>query len=109
MSKVALVIIYNHQYNKNIEKLEEVYGNWFSHIFHLVPFYAGDKPNVIAVYESSYYFQGYVAQGLKRFFSPEFDHYLFIGDDLMVNPVINENNYSLHLNLDVKTSFIPRL
>ncbi len=58
MSKIALVIIYNHQYNKNIDILERIYKGRFSHIYHLIPFYQGDKENVIPVYDASLYFQG---------------------------------------------------
>lgn len=107
MTKVALIIIYNHQYNKNIEVLEKLYGHRFSNIFHLVPFYKGTKKNVISVYENSYYFQGYVSQGLSSFFNEEYVHYFFIGDDLLLNPKINENNYTEYLKLDGYTSFVP--
>jgi len=107
MKKVALIIIYNHQYNKNIDILERIYKDKFSHIYHLVPFYNGEKENVIPVYESSYYFQGYIAQGVKGFFKEEYSHYFFVADDLILNPVINENNYAEHLNLNAGTSFIP--
>jgi hypothetical protein len=109
MGKVALVIIYNHQYNKNIDVLEHIYKNRFSNIYHLVPFYRGVKENVIAVYDSSYYFQGYVAQGFRSFFSKEYEHYFFIGDDLLLNPIINEMNYKDELRLDSASCFIPRL
>ncbi len=109
MNKVALVIIYNHQYNKNIEILERIYSNRFSNIYHLVPFYTGEKNNVIPVYCSSIYFEGYAAQGLKSYFKEEFTHYFFIADDLILNPVINENNYKQYLKLEENTCFIPRL
>jgi hypothetical protein len=109
MSKVALIIIYNHQYNKNIEILEKIYKDRFGNIYHLVPFYSGNKKNVIAVYDSSYYFHGYVAQGYKSYFNENYDHYFFIGDDLILNPVINEKNYREHLKLKTNTCFIPRL
>ena len=107
MNKVALIIIYNHQYNKNIEVLEKIYKNRFSDIYHLVPFYKGEKLNVIPVYESSYYFQGYVAQGFTCFFKEEYKHYFFIADDLLLNPTINDNNYSEYFNLNLNTCFIP--
>ncbi|MFD1095246.1 hypothetical protein [Salegentibacter chungangensis] len=107
MNKVALIIIYNHQYNKNIDVLEKIYKDRFSNIFHLVPFYNGDKQNVIPVYECSHYFQGYISQGFKSFFKEEFSHYFFVADDLILNPIINENNYSSHLNLDSNSCFIP--
>lgn len=109
MKTVALVIIYNHQYNCNIEILEQIYGTRFSHIYHLVPFYDGEKENVIAVYENSYYFQGYVAQGFKIFGRDSFDHYLFIADDLVLNPMIDEYNYDSHFKLNDDTCYISRL
>jgi len=105
--KVALIIIYNHQYNKNIDIIEKIYKDRFSDIYHLVPFYNGEKGNVIPVYESSYYFQGYVSQGLHRFFREEYTHYFFIGDDLLLNPEINENSYHDIFKLGLNTSFIP--
>lgn len=109
MSKVALIIIYNHQYNKNIEIVERIYSNRFSKIYHLVPFYTGEKSNVIPVYCSSIYFEGYVAQGLKSYFNEAYTHYFFVADDLILNPAINENNYKQHLKLDKQTCFVPRL
>lgn len=109
MNEVALIIIYNHRYDVNIERLEAIYGERFSSIYHLVPFYDGTKPNVIAVYESSHYFQGYVAQGLSTYFDDRFEHYFFIGDDLLLNPAINEKNYKECLQLDDHASFIPGL
>lgn len=109
MNKVALIIIYNHQYNKNIDILERIYKDKFKNIYHLVPFYKGQKQNVIAVYECSFYFQGYVAQGLKSYFSEEYTHYFFISDDLILNPIINENNYCQHLNLNENRCFLPSI
>ena len=106
LNEVALIIIYNHQYNKNIEIIENIYSKRFGHIYHLVPFYKGTKENVIPVYENSYYFQGYVAQGLRGFFKKNYTHYFFIADDLMLNPAINETNYSSFFNLQAKDSFL---
>lgn len=107
MSEVVLIIIYNHQYNKNIEVLEQIYKDRFSSIYHLIPFYSGEQKNVIPVYECSHYFQGYVAQGFESFFKIEYKHYLFIADDLILNPLINEINYTQYFKLKEKTSFIP--
>jgi len=107
MNKVALIIIYNHQYNKNIDILERIYKDRFSNIYHLVPFYNGEKQNVIPVYECSYYFQGYVSQGFKGYFKEDYTHYFFVADDLILNPIINEFNYSEHLKLNPNSCFIP--
>lgn len=107
MNRVALIIIYNHQYNNNIPVLEKIYNNRFTNIYHLVPFYTGDIPNVISVYENSFYFQGYVSQGLDSFFNDKYDHYFFVADDLLLNPEINENNYTSYFKLKASTCFIP--
>lgn len=109
VSKVALIVIYNHQHNENIEIIERIYSQRFSNIYHLVPFYQGDKSNVIPVYENSHYFQGYVAQGYKTFFREEYVHYFFIADDLLLNPMVNENNYTEHLKLNATACFLPVL
>ena len=99
MSSVALIIIYNHRYEKNIDVLERIYRGRFTDIFHLMPFYTGNKKNVIPVYENSMYFQGYVSQGLKAIFDEKYSHYLFVADDLILNPVINEATYEQYLKL----------
>jgi len=105
--EVALIIIYNHRYDKNIEVVENLYKSRFSNIFHLVPFYDGERSNVIAVYENAFYFQGYIAQGLKLFFNENFVHYFFIADDLILNPEINENTYQDYFKLEENRSYIP--
>ena len=105
----ALIIIYNHRFDKNIELVERIYRNRFSNIFHLMPFYDGNKENVIAVYDNSFRFQGYIAQGLRHFFNKKFAHYIFVADDMILNPAINENNYTEHFALDSESSFIPEL
>jgi len=108
MRKVALIIIYNHQYNKNIDVLERIYKDRFSDIYHLVPFYFGDKKNVIPVYECSFYFQGYISQGLRSYFKEEYAHYFFVADDMILNPKISERNYFEYLKLTEDTSYIPQ-
>jgi len=104
---VALVFIYNHRYDKNIPILEDIYKDRFSHIFHIVPFYDGDKENVIAVYEHSFYFQGYIAQASKELKSKgDFEHFMFVGDDLLLHPDVNENNYKDFFKIGVEDTFI---
>nr|WP_294895777.1 hypothetical protein [uncultured Pedobacter sp.] len=106
MSRVALIIIYNHQHNTNIDVIESIFKGRFSTIYHLVPFYSGDKKNVISVFGNSFFFQGYVAQGLKSYFDEVYDHYFFIADDLLLNPIINERNYTDIFNLDKEACFV---
>lgn len=106
---VALIVIFNHRYDKNIEIIEKLYKGRFKNIYHLVPFYDGEKQNVIPVYESSFFFQGYIAQGFKHFYNKNFAHYLFIADDMILNPKINARSYQYYLKLSEEGNFIPRL
>ena len=108
-NNVALIIVFNHRYDKNIPLLESIYEGRFSNIYYLVPFYDGEKENVIPVYESSFQFQGYMAQGFKQYFREEYEHYLFVADDLLLHPSINETNYKEYFGLGKDTSFIPEI
>lgn len=105
----ALIIIHNHKFPRNIGVLDELYRDRFSVVRHLVPFHHGTEPHVIAVHEHSHQFQGYVAQGLKHFHDPArpHPHYLFVADDLLLNPVINATNYREHLALRPDGGFLP--
>jgi len=104
---IALVIIYNHRFDQNIPKLNKIYGERFSQIYHLVPFYDGDLPNVIPVYESSFYFQAYVGVAWSKLKSKGFEEFIFIGDDLILNPSINEQNINDVLKLKIGDAFLP--
>lgn len=102
---VCLLIIYNHRYDDNIEKLEKIYGFRFSDIYHIVPFYDGAKGNVIPVYECSFRFEGYVAQALKNI-NKCYEYYFFIADDAILNPAIHEGNYKKWFGLTGQSAFI---
>jgi hypothetical protein len=108
-SRAALVVLYNHKYDRNIPKVEAIYRDRFPDLFHLVPFYSGAQPNVIPVYENSMFFQGYIAQGARSFVRPEFAHYIFAADDMVLNPAISAASYRAIFKLDAGASFLPLL
>lgn len=97
--RTCLVIIFNHRYESNIGKLRVLYAEKFNCIRFLMPFYEGTDSDVIPVYESSYQFQGMVAQAKEKLLALNCDNYFFISDDLIINPIINENNYMEELGL----------
>lgn len=106
MKKAILVIIYNHNYEKNVKRIKSIYKNRFDRIVHLMPFYSGSDPEICAVYDNSHYFQGYIAQAAKHFISDETAHYLFIADDLILNPDINQDNYRSYFEINDDQSYI---
>lgn len=110
MSNVTLAIIFNHKYNKNIPLLNNLYAAKFSNIVYIVPFYKkgeldNKKYKIISVYETSYSFQGYIAQAYENLQQYHSDHYLFIGDDVILHPHINESNFKLFFNLENDESY----
>lgn len=109
MNKIALLIIYNHRFDKNIPKLDQLYAGKFTHVFHVVPFYDGDKDNVLTVYDNSYYFESYIAQAYQKIKNEGFTHFFFVADDMILNPVINENNLFEMTGISDECSFIRDL
>lgn len=106
-TKTALLVVYNHRYDKNIERIEALYAGKFSHVYHLMPFYDGTVPNVIPVYASSYQFQSYISQAYTHLKNQGFTHYLIVSDDMLLNPIINEQNLWDTLQLDKDSCMLP--
>lgn len=109
MSKIALLIVYNHRYDKNIPVLEKLYKGRFDHVFHIIPFYDGDKENVIPVYESSWYFSGYISQAYSHIRKQGFTHYFIVADDMIINPEITQENIFVKMGLKEDECFLDYL
>jgi len=105
--KVGLVVIFNHRFENNLTKLRLMYKERFAEVLFLVPFYRGNEEDVYAVYESSYRYNAFINQAIKRIEKMNCDYYLFIGDDVIINPMINQNNIVGELNIYGKQAFIP--
>ena len=107
MAEICLSFVFNHQYEKNIPKLRELYGNRFSTIRYLSPFSRSKEVDVIPIFESSIHFQGYFAQAFIHL-PKDCEYYVFCGDDLIINPCLNENNLINALNCN-DSSYIKYL
>lgn len=107
--KIALMVVYNHRYDKNIPLVEKIYEGKFSYIYHIVPFYDGDKDNVIPVFENSFFFGGYIAQAYTHLKGKGFTHYFVVADDMVINPQINELNILKFIGLGENDCFIRDL
>ena len=92
-TKIAFLIIYNHRYDKNIPRINEIYAGRFSHIYHIVPFYDGNCENVIPVFDNSFQFQGYISQAYQHLKERGFTHFVCVADDMVINPILDENNF----------------
>lgn len=108
-TKIALLVIYNHRYDKNISRINEIYANRFSNIYHIMPFYDGDIENVIPVYDSSFQFQGYISQAFQHLKNKGFSHFVCVADDMVINPHLNEQNFFQLSGIDEDACFVHEL
>jgi hypothetical protein len=108
-TSVRLIVVFNHRYEANLEKLDAIYRNRFPDIRYLMPFYQGSRPDVIRVYESSAQFQGYFAQAADKFIEPQVSHYAFVADDMLLNPEIDAGNLLERLGISGNQGCIENL
>lgn len=107
--RFCLVVVFNHRFDRNLPLLRALYRGRFSHVRFLVPFYRGDDPDVIAVHASSATFQAYFAQAQPRLVGDQFSHYVFVADDLLLNPAVNEQNLGAHLRLRPGVGYLKEM
>ena len=89
---LSLNLIYNHRYEGNIDRLNDIYASRFSHINHLIPFARSKALGVVRIWENGVNFSSHVAQAYDRIVKEGVSHYVFAADDLLLNPIINESN-----------------
>jgi hypothetical protein len=106
---LCLCIMFNHPYPGNIETLERLYRGRFPRLKFLIPFYRSDNPDVITVYRGSYTHQGYVTDAWPRLANEGASHFIFLQDDVLLNPAYNAENLAEVLCLDENAAFIPQL
>ena len=78
----------------------------FHTYYHVMPFYDGNEKNIIAVYESSFRFQSYIAQAYQKIKDQDFTHFFIVADDLLINPALTESNLLEKLGLEDDECFI---
>lgn len=107
--KLQLVFIFNHRFEQNIPRLESFYGERFSRRKYIVPFVRTGQPDVIPVYENGPTFSGHIAQAAHGYLDGEVSHYVFLADDLILNPGLNETNLLSTLALRESEGYIKCL
>lgn len=106
---VSLVVIFNHRYDQNIEKLNTLFEGRFDSIRYLAPFTKISSPRVTKVYGSSTAFSSHIAQAHTCYQKDAASHHLFIGDDLFLNPSINQDNILNFLGAGADDAYIKNV
>lgn len=105
----ALIVLFNHNYEKNIDIIKKIYKDQFPLLRIIMPFYYGNDPEIISVYGNSFTFQTYIAQAREKLQELECDDILIIGDDLLLNPEINSHNIHDKLNIPNGAFYIDKI
>jgi len=110
--KICLLVVFNHRFDANIGFLLDYYSSRFSRLIFLLPF-ADDlekKHNdVISVHYSSYLFQGFFGEASERIGSMACNGYVVVGDDLLLNPVLNEANLHDRIGISATEAYTKSL
>ena len=109
MAKTALIIIFNHRFDRNLPILRTIYAGRFDEIRFLVPFYDGPDEDVIPVYRGSHEFQGFVWDGIEKLRNLQCDTYVFAGDDLILNPALDARALPHILGLGPEEGYIKEM
>lgn len=107
--KVKFCSLFNHRFEDNIPKLNKIYKDRFSNYSIIMPFYSGNDSDVISVKGNSYLFQDFISQSFEKIYDSKIDFYVFCSDDLILNPLISEDNIIDYLNLNTGMAFINDL
>ena len=108
-AKIKLVIVFNHRFERNLPLLDKLYGERFSQRHILMPFAGKPSRSVSRVFEKGQNFQGHIAQGARDFIANDTTHYVFIGDDLLLNPRLDEHNLLTAIGLRPGEGYIKNL
>lgn len=104
---VHLVVVFNHPHGKNIPLLESFLKEKFSSITYLLPLEATDRPDTITYYRGSYCFHGAIVDAFGFLSKKETDWFVFMQDDVLLRPDIDEHNILDFLNVDDCDAFFP--
>ena len=103
----TLCVVFNHAYPKNINIIKKIYENRFERIIFVIPFERNLGENVVTSYRGSYSFQGMIVDVASKLREVETDYYVFIQDDVLLSPEINERNVGEFFGIGPKMAFLP--
>lgn len=90
--RVCLCILFNHPYLANLPILRRIYSDRFQNVRFLVPLARVEDEDVITVYRGSFAHNAYAVDAWPELRTIDCDHYLFVHDDVLISPGINETN-----------------
>jgi hypothetical protein len=109
---ICLIVVFNHRFDKNLPLLRKYYERKFTTIRFLMPFadeLENNESDVISVHYSSYLYQGFFGEARRRLEQIECDGYVVVGDDLLLNPSLDQNNLHAKMGLSPGDAYTKSL
>lgn len=106
---IGLVVLFNHNYEKNIPIIKALYKERFPKLRILMPFYYGQDEEVIGVFDNSFVFHSYICQARRELMAMGCDDLLVIGDDLLLNPDIDASNVHEKMSIPEGAFYIDKV
>lgn len=106
---LGLVVLFNHNYEKNIPIIKSIYKSRFPRLRILMPFYYGNDEEVIGVFGNSFTFHAYIAQARKELMKMGCNDFLIIGDDLLLNPELDSINFYEKISIPEGSFYIDKI
>jgi hypothetical protein len=97
--RVHLLIIYNHNYSRNIPVLDNIYASRFSSVHHVLPNICPDHERCMSIPAGSYQYHYLIDHALgnlrlKRFSSLQHEEWVLVmQDDVMLHPDFSQNSF----------------
>ena len=88
----CLCLMFNHALPEQLPLFREIYGDRFSRLRFLQPLQRSAEADVITVYRGSYAFPAYLTDACARLMDVDCTHFLFMHDDVLLSPALNETN-----------------
>lgn len=104
--KVVACVLFNHPFPKNIPALREIYKDKFDDIIFVQPILPSTDPDVITSYRGSYCFHGLVVDAAAKLFEKNADYYVFVQDDVLLNPLLSSEQLIQRLDVPGNGAFI---
>jgi len=105
---LALCLIYNHPFIKNIEVLDRLYSTSFDRILHIVPNHRSARKDILTAYRSSHVFQGYLADNRSTIEALDADYIVFAADDCLLNCRCIVDTVTVGIDRAGASGFFPR-
>ena len=105
--RVCVCVIFNHPFPKIVPIIREIYKDRFDKVLFFMPFERMPDEDVITVYHGCYASPAYITESRHILEQVDCDVFMFVHDDVILNPKLNERNFVDYFPLGPEDGFIP--